>query len=253
MSFIEFLNSGWGIALFTVIAIAVILFVLAVWYRTFAKAVSDFLAALITTIVLSPCMAVCAIIVKVKTGKVLTRQYCMGKGGNVIYLHTFNYYEKEEGVPSYISGSSLARLPYLFGVLAGKLSIVGPAVVSVKDSCFIDDEQFARFDVRPGIINPAITKVKERPEYDELFELECGYAKKYGLFKDIVVVLYTLLCIVRGDNIDLSCRKISYSDELLEQGRITKEDIAEAEENETQSILDSGRAKYRINTNTNNQ
>ncbi|MCD7728456.1 MAG: sugar transferase, partial [Clostridia bacterium] len=198
----EFFSTGWGIAVFTVAAVAIIVFVLAVWYRAFAKLALDFIFGLAVTIVLSPCMAICAIIVKCKTGKVLARQYFVGKGGKLISVHSFNYCEKEEGKPSYISKSSLARLPYLFAVLSGKLSLVGPALVKYKDSCFIDDEPYARFNVRPGIINPAVTKVKERPSYDELFVLDCGYAEKYNMFRDIWAVIITLLNAIRGDRVD---------------------------------------------------
>ncbi|MCD8371848.1 MAG: sugar transferase [Clostridia bacterium] len=246
MTVAEFFRTGWGIALFTVVALAIILFVLAVWYRAFTKVVLDFLIALITVIVLSPCIITCAVIVKYRTDKALTRQYCVGKGGKIIYLHTFAYCENKEGKPSRISKSSLSRLPYLFDVLAGKMSIIGPSVISYKDSCFIDDEPYARFDVRPGIINPAITKLAERPSYDVLFSLDCEYAKKYNLFKDIYVLIYELLLIIRGDRLDLSSRKISYSDELLSQGQITEDDVREAEESETQAIIDSSRAKFRV-------
>ena len=69
--FMQFMASPAGIAIFVVVALALVILILGLNYRFFAKALLDFLFGLIFLIVLSPLYAACAAITKRKAGTVL--------------------------------------------------------------------------------------------------------------------------------------------------------------------------------------
>ena len=245
-AFLEFLRSPWGIVLFTVVAVAIVLFFLAANYRLFTKAVLDFIFGIVAIIVLSPSIIASAIILKVKTGSVLQKHWIAGKGGKPVCVYTFIECE-QNGRPCYINRSVINYFPLLFGVICGRLSLLGPLPVSLRDAALTGDEYDLRFAVRPGIISPALKHFGEFPEWEEMFAYECGYVKSRGLFRDAATGLVILLRAVRGEGARLlDFNRAGYADELLRSGKITEEQIEEAEKIAEDEMLSVTRLKNRV-------
>ena len=245
--FLDFMTSPWGIAIFTVVAIAVIIFFLAVNYRLFTKTFLDFLFGLIFVIVLSPCLIACALIAKSKTGAAYEKHWVIGKGGKLIVVRTFSYIEGADGKPSYISRSGIRYFPMLFDVLAGRMSLVGPSPLSVKDGTLIDDKYEQRFAVRPGIFTAASLSFAGRPEFEAMFAADSDYVKKRSLFTDVRTVFTCFLNYIRGESSSfISVGTDGYAEELLNGGKITQEQYARAEEYAKEEIDAARRAPMRV-------
>ena len=103
--FLKFMASPAGIAIFTIVALAIIIFFLAVNYRFFAKAFLDFLFGLIFFVIISPATAVCAVIVKKHAKKVCEKHWIVGKGGKPVGLR----HEPLDKVPPKPAGHDAAR------------------------------------------------------------------------------------------------------------------------------------------------
>lgn len=245
-AFLEFMSSPAGIAIFTVVALIIVIFIVAVNYRFFAKALLDFIFGLLFFIVLSPATAVCAIIAKVKAGRVFERHWIVGKGGKPVQVLTFADFNRSEK-PSYISRSVLRYFPLLIGVISGKMSLVGPSPLSLNDGALIPDEYEERFSVRPGIFTPAANIFPRRPEYEEMFAADCDYAKKRNLFTDLRAFFTAFLRVIRGEKGGfLSVGREGYAEELLACGTITAEQYEEAEKLAADSLEDLRRSKSRV-------
>lgn len=245
-AFLEFMTSPAGIAIFTVVALIVVIFIVAVNYRFFAKAFLDFLFGLITFIVLSPATLVCAVIAKANTGKAFEGHWIVGNGGRPVKVFTFADFTRGDR-PSYISRSVLRCFPLLIAVLSGKMSLIGPSPLSLKDGALIADEYEERFSVRPGILSPAISIFPRRPVYEEMFAVDCEYAKKRTLFADVRTFLTALLRTIRGERGGfLSVGRDGYAEELLSRGAITREQYGEAEKLAADSLDDLRREKSRV-------
>lgn len=246
-AFLRFMTSPWGIAIFTVVALAVIIFFLAVNYRFFAKAVLDFIFGLIALILLSPCIAVCAVILKKKAGKVFDKVYIIGKNGKFIPVRVFASYTAADGRECYISRSALRCFPLVLELVCGKLSLIGPAPLSLADGSLIDDEYEPRFTVRPGIFSAAVLSFSRRPAYEEMFASDCDYAAKRSLFTDFKAFVVNVLRILRGEEQGyLTVGKSGYADELLASGAITDEQYEAAEKLAEEELEAARRAKFRV-------
>lgn len=244
--FAKFMASPAGIAIFAVVAFAVLVLILALNYRFFAKALLDFLFGVIFVIILSPLFAVCAVIVKRRAGRVLDEEWVVGKGGKPVKVHVFAPFERE-GRPGYISRSALMYLPLLFGVLCGRLSIVGPVPLSLADGTLLSEEFEPRFAVRPGIISPAANAYAVRPSYEEMFAADCEYEKRRSLFFDIRAFVAVALRTVRGEKGKfLELGRGGYGAELLADGKITGQQLADAKSLGEQSLGDFMRSSNRV-------
>ena len=82
MDFTEFITSPAGIAIFCIVAAAIVIFFLAVNYRFFTKNVLDFVFGLLAFIITSPCTAVCAIILKAKHRKVCEKVWICARAAD---------------------------------------------------------------------------------------------------------------------------------------------------------------------------
>lgn len=217
---IEFLKTPAGVATFAVVATAVIIFIIDVNYRFFMKSVLDFVLAVIFTAILSPVLAVCAIISKVKAGAVFNKIPCLGAGGKIIFVREYAAFN-----------GGFKKLAHIFDVLCGKMSFVGVKLMPVADGAFMDDEAMRRFTARPAIFNHLAVTGNAELTYEETFAKDIRYAKKRELFYDIYIVLKSAVLALRGDlgrQYGETSNK-TYAEVLFERGEATEEDLQKAQ------------------------
>ena len=246
-NFLKFMASPWGIAIFTVVALAIIIFFLAVNYRYFTKAFLDILVGFIVLIVLSPAIGVCAIVLKKNAGKVFERQWILGKGGKPVSVRVFAGYVGADGSESYISRSVMKYFPLVLEVICLKLSLMGPSPLSLKDGALIDEEYESRFAVRPGIFSAAAAVFSAPPSYEEMFAEDCRYVKKRSLWTDTRSMLVLVFRALRGEGYRMpGIGKDGYAEELLESGKITEEQVVQAEDIAREELAAYRRSAMRV-------
>lgn len=232
--FEEFLQSPAGRAVISVAVALLTIAVIELNYKLFFKRVLDVLFSLIFIIILSPALAVLAIISKSKAGEVFEVTAHPGKKGKIIYVRSF------AGVKG-----KLKNLSHLFDVLSGSMSFVGTRLISVSDGAFMDDTAMERFAVRPGIFNHLAIGGNDELTYEQVFALDRRYVKKRELFRDIFTVIACVVLAIRGDGKSYlgEARDKSYADVLLERGAISADDIKRAEQSAEKTIAEDGKAK----------
>lgn len=222
----EFLTTPAGIAVLAVVAALLVILILELNYRFFAKYLLDFIFALITAIVLSPVLAVTALISKVKYGSVFDYESCVGVKGKVIYVRSFT------GI-----NGGLKYLPRILDVLSGRMSFVGPKLVDAGDAALMDDEAMSRFSVRPGIVCPLVTRGHSGLTYEEMFEIDARYIKKREMFTDFGMLLRAFVYKMRGEEMTCYGETVkSYAAVLLDRGAITENDVITARDYAEQSV-----------------
>ena len=179
------------------------------------KALIDRVFALIALIVLSPVLAVIAVMIKMSSsGPVFFKQERHGWDGAVFKIWKFRsmYLHEEDSVKQAVKGddrvtpigafirrTSIDELPQLINVLLGEMSLVGPRPHAVAHNEYYDDHIEAyllRHRIKPGITGLAqvngcrgetdvVEKMRERVEYD----LE--YINNWSLWLDIKILLIT--------------------------------------------------------------
>jgi lipopolysaccharide/colanic/teichoic acid biosynthesis glycosyltransferase len=175
--------------------------------RGLVKSAFDRLAAALLLILISPLLAVIALLVRMKLGSpVLFRQRRPGRGGKIFELLKFRtmtgardaqgkLLPDEARLTRFGRGLrslSLDELPQLWNVLRGELSFVGPRPLLAEYLERYTPEQARRHLVKPGITGWAQVNGRNAISWDEKFALDTWYVDHWSLWLDFRILLLTV-------------------------------------------------------------
>ncbi len=196
--------------------------------RYLLKSVTDWLAALVITVLVSPLLLALAVAVKVTSpGPVLFRQERVGVRGRTFEMLKFrsmvvDAHERlaqvlaAEGVaevgPFYkprndprltrIGGVlrrfSLDELPQLFNVLRGEMSLVGPRPQIDAEVAQYDRQAGRRLLVKPGMTGLWQVSGRNDLRPEEGIRLDVYYVENWSVFGDVIIVARTLRVLLGG-------------------------------------------------------
>ena len=185
-------------------------------YEKYIKRPQDVLCALLAGIVLSPVMAVTAVLVRVKLGSpVLFTQERPGKDGKIFKLYKFrtmtdardengNLLSDEirlTGFGKKLRSTSLDELPELFNILKGDMSVVGPRPLLVQYLSRYNKYQARRHEVRPGFTGLAQVNGRNAISWEEKFDWDVKYVDHITFLGDWKIIFKTVKTVLRRDGI----------------------------------------------------
>jgi lipopolysaccharide/colanic/teichoic acid biosynthesis glycosyltransferase len=185
-------------------------------YRRLGKRLLDVLIALAALIVLSPLLAILALLVRVKLGTpVLFRQTRPGRHGQPFTITKFRTMieardaagqplSDAERLPKFgrfLRSTSLDELPELINVLKGEMSLVGPRPLLVQYLDRYTPEQARRHEVRPGITGWAQINGRNALTWEQKFELDVWYVDHVSLRLDVKIAALTVWKILKREGI----------------------------------------------------
>lgn len=190
----------------------------------FIKRVFDLTASLLLLLLLSPIMAIIAIIIKYDSpGPIFFTHIREGKNKREIKVFKFrtmyvnsecilqNYFSKNPGIRDewnkyrklkndprvtrigkFLRKTSLDELPQLFNVLIGQMSLVGPRPVTKEEV----DKYYGKFssfyyEVKPGITGLWQVSGKNKLSYAQRVFLDVTYVVNWSIWRDLIVLLKT--------------------------------------------------------------
>lgn len=178
-----------------------------------AKRCFDVVASVTGLIVLSPVIAVTAVLVEVFMGRpVLFIQKRGGKGGQVFDLYKFRTMSNAKDAKGrllpdekrltrlgyFLRRTSLDELPQLWNVLKGDMSVVGPRPWLAEYLERYSTEQARRHEVRPGITGWAQVNGRNAVSWEERFKCDMWYVNHVSFWLDIKIILLTVWCVITG-------------------------------------------------------
>jgi sugar transferase EpsL len=181
-----------------------------------SKRIFDFLLSGIALIILSPLLAVVALLVAINLGTPVffkqTRPGHKGKPFNIYKFRTMREAFDAQGNPlpdhqrltafgKFLRSSSLDELPELWNVLVGQMSLVGPRPLRMDYLPRYSPEQARRHDVLPGITGWAQINGRNAISWDEKFKLDVWYVNHQNLLLDIKILGLTLLKVFKREGI----------------------------------------------------
>jgi len=176
------------------------------------KRAFDVTVSLILLIILSPVMAVAALLVRIKLGRpVLFRQVRPGLHEKPFVLYKFRTMadlRDESGNPlpdaerltpfgRRLRQLSLDELPQLINVLKGDLSLVGPRPLLMEYLPLYTDEQRQRHLVRPGITGWAQVNGRNAVSWEERFAMDVWYVRNRSMLLDLKILALTFVRLLR--------------------------------------------------------
>lgn len=186
------------------------------FYEKYIKRPQDFCCALAATIVLSPIMAVTALLVRVKLGApVIFKQERPGLRGKIFTLYKFRTMTDEKDkngklLPDEVRltkfgkmlrSTSLDELPELINMLKGDMAVVGPRPLLVKYLPLYNEHQARRHEVRPGFTGYAQVNGRNAITWDDKFEKDVFYVDHITFLGDWKIIFQTLKTVIRREGI----------------------------------------------------
>jgi sugar transferase EpsL len=180
------------------------------------KRLIDFLFALIGLILLSPLLALTAVLIRTRLGSpILFRQTRPGKDGRAFSMLKFRTMldavgadgqplpdaARLTGLGKFLRSTSLDELPELWNVLRGDMSLVGPRPLLMEYMPLYNPRQARRHDVRPGITGWAQINGRNAISWEQKFELDVWYVENQSLGLDLKILFLTVWKVIRRDGI----------------------------------------------------
>ena len=187
------------------------------------KRIFDIIVSLIMSIVLSPIMAVVAVLIIFFDGRpIIFRQNRLGLNGNLFIFYKFrtmtrmidaagkNLSDEQRltRLGKFLRKSSLDELPSLWNVLNGDMSIVGPRPLLEQYKLRYNEFQNRRHEIKPGMTGLAQVKGRNSLSWEEKFKLDVLYVDKHNIIFDLIILFMTVLSVLRTKGITPGDREI---------------------------------------------
>jgi exopolysaccharide biosynthesis polyprenyl glycosylphosphotransferase len=189
-----------------------------------AKRAFDLVVASILVAVLSPLLALVAVLIRLQDGgPVLYRQRRVGVNGTEFQMNKFrsmvvdaearladlataNEYDgvlfkiredpRVTGIGRFIRKLSLDELPQLFNVLRGEMSLVGPRPPLVNEYEHYEQDTHRRLLVRPGMTGLWQVSGRSDLPWSEAVRLDIYYEDNWSMVIDLVIMIKTVKAVL---------------------------------------------------------
>lgn len=239
-------------------AVGIFFFLSVIFYRQFFKRFYDIVLSFIALVLLSPLLIILTIVTAIAMkGTPFFTQKRPGKKGKdgeerIFRLIKFRTMTNEKdnlgillpdaerlkGYGEFLRKTSLDELPELLNIFVGNMSIVGPRPLLVRDMVFMTEEQRMRHSIRPGLTGLAQVNGRNAISWEEKLEFDVKYIQKITLFRDVIIILKTILKVLKHSDIvrEGTVSDMDYGDWLLQEAAITQEEYDERQESAKVSI-----------------
>lgn len=182
----------------------------------YIKRILDIISSLLAIIILSPLIAVTAVLVKTKLGSpVLFKQERPGKDEKIFTLMKFRTMTDErdengELLPDevrltkfgkFLRSTSIDELPELFNILKGDMSVIGPRPLLVEYIPRYNEHQHRRHEVRPGLSGWAQVNGRNTVSWEDKFDMDVHYVDNYSFAMDVKILFMTVLNVIKKEGI----------------------------------------------------
>lgn len=182
-----------------------------------SKRLFDIVSAGLALILLSPVMAVVALLVRIKLGSpVIFGQKRPGYKTELFTIYKFRtmldtrdaagkLLPDADRLPHFgrvLRSTSLDELPELLNVLKGEMSWVGPRPLLIAYLGRYSPEQNRRHDVLPGVTGWAQVNGRNAISWPEKFKLDVWYVDHWSFWLDLKILFMTFWKVIKREAIN---------------------------------------------------
>ena len=185
-------------------------------YEKFFKRFLDVFLSTGAIIVLSPIIAITAILVRIKHGSpIVYVQERPGKDEKIFKIYKFRTMTNEtdengELLPDekrltklgkVLRSSSIDEILELVNIIKGDMAIIGPRPLLVRYLDRYNEEQHHRHDVRPGLTGYAQAHGRNAVSWEDKFAMDVWYTKNVTFVNDVKIILDTIKTVLTHEGI----------------------------------------------------
>lgn len=218
------------------------------FYEKYIKRPQDFCCAFAAIVILSPVMAVTALLVRLKLGSpVIFKQERPGLNEKIFTLYKFRTMTDEKDdcgnlLPDDIRltkfgkmlrSTSLDELPELLNILKGDMAVVGPRPLLVRDMVFMTKEQRKRHSIRPGLTGLAQVNGRNNITWEQKLKYDLNYINSGISFcGDMKLIIQTVIKVIKRNDIirEGTSSDVDFGDWLLNEGNVTQKEYDKKQE-----------------------
>jgi lipopolysaccharide/colanic/teichoic acid biosynthesis glycosyltransferase len=166
------------------------------------KSLFDYSISALSLLLLSPIIAVIAVLIRLTAGDSAFEPYrVLGVGEKPFVTWKFRTSKASE---DHAMGRSIYRmgfdkLPQLLNVLRGEMSLVGPRPVPVTRADVYQEWLPTLLAVKPGLTGPWVVSGVEADSLDAEIRLDLYYIRSWTIWLDLQIVLQTILRLFQGE------------------------------------------------------
>lgn len=210
-------------------------------YARYGKRVCDVVFSGGALVILSPVLAVTAVLVRVKLGKpVIFCQERPGKNEKIFKMYKFrtmtNACDKDGNLlpdekrltpfGSLLRKTSLDELPELFNIFKGDMSIVGPRPLLCSYLPYYTEREKKRHSVMPGLTGLAQVNGRNLIAWDDRLELDVQYAEHITFAGDLKIIFQTAVKVFAREGIAVDTAAVEPNLAKEREARKQKEQVA---------------------------
>ncbi len=199
------------------------------FYPRYGKRCLDAALSVAALVVLSPLLALLALLVRLKWGSpVLFRQLRPGLAGRPFVLVKFRTMTDERDAHGrtlpdaerlspfgrFLRRSGLDELPELWNVLKGEMSLVGPRPMLLEYRDRYTEDQARRHEARPGITGLAQIRGRNAIPFSERLRYDLQYVEGVTFAADCRILVSTVHLLVLARLFDGAGQHVSRVDDL---------------------------------------
>jgi lipopolysaccharide/colanic/teichoic acid biosynthesis glycosyltransferase len=185
------------------------------------KRAMDIAGCLLAVPAAVPLMLLCALAVLVTSrGPVIFREWRLGYKGDPIRVWKFRSTlatpaESPEQAPvitrvgRLLRAASFEELPYLWNVVRGEMSLVGPHADQVDQMLLYAEKDRLRLRVKPGLTGLAQISGRDGINWEQRRLLDVEYVKRHTLWMDLRILWKTIQCVFSGKGLYTSDPPVS--------------------------------------------
>lgn len=185
-------------------------------YLSWGKRILDLALTAPAVIVLSPLLALVAVLVRIRLGSpVLFKQIRPGlheKPFEIFKFRTMTDARNQDGkllsdaqritrLGAFLRKTSLDELPELFNVLNGDMSLVGPRPLLMQYLPYYTRRERLRHTVRPGLTGLAQVSGRNLLKWDERLEADVKYVESASPALDARIIFQTVMQVLKSKDV----------------------------------------------------
>ncbi len=156
----------------------------------------DVVGAGLLLVIASPVLAVAALVTGLGRRRLFERQRRVGLAERTFEKWTLAAEDSPRALRRFVERHGLSRVPELFNVFSGDMSLVGPTPLAPGHAVDCSPRERVRFDARPGITGLARVASAAHAVRDGGRALDSYYVQNWSLGGDLrIIVRWWLLCV----------------------------------------------------------